>query len=41
MAAAGTAGSGLVYKRLLLKLFSDGLVSGTTHTCLGQELCQM
>jgi 2-oxoisovalerate dehydrogenase E1 component len=28
-------------ERLLLKLFSDGLVSGTTHTCLGQELCQM
>jgi TPP-dependent pyruvate/acetoin dehydrogenase alpha subunit len=28
-------------KRLLLKLFSDGLLTGTTHTCLGQELCQM
>jgi 2-oxoisovalerate dehydrogenase E1 component len=28
-------------ERLLLRLFSDGLVSGTTHTCLGQELCQM
>ena len=28
-------------ERLLLQLFSDGLVSGTTHTCLGQELCQM
>lgn len=26
---------------LLLKLFSEGLLSGTTHTCLGQELCQM
>lgn len=28
-------------EQLLLQLFSDGLVSGTTHTCLGQELCQM
>lgn len=28
-------------ERLLLRLFSDGLVSGTTHTCIGQELCQM
>lgn len=28
-------------ERLLLKLFNDGLLSGTTHTCLGQELCQM
>jgi 2-oxoisovalerate dehydrogenase E1 component len=26
---------------LLLKLFSGGLLSGATHTCLGQELCQM
>jgi 2-oxoisovalerate dehydrogenase E1 component len=26
---------------LLLQLFSRGLLSGTTHTCLGQELCQM
>jgi 2-oxoisovalerate dehydrogenase E1 component len=26
---------------LLLKLFSEGLLSGTTHTCLGQEICQM
>jgi 2-oxoisovalerate dehydrogenase E1 component len=26
---------------LLLKLFSEGLLSGTTHTCLGEELCQM
>ncbi|PYT02584.1 MAG: 2-oxoglutarate dehydrogenase [Acidobacteria bacterium] len=26
---------------LLLKLFSEGLLSGTTHTCLGQELCQI
>jgi len=28
-------------EQALLKLFSDGLLSGTTHTCLGQELCQM
>jgi 2-oxoisovalerate dehydrogenase E1 component len=28
-------------ERLLLTQFSRGLVSGTTHTCLGQELCQM
>lgn len=26
---------------LLLNLFSRGLLSGTTHTCLGQEFCQM
>ena len=26
---------------LLLDLFTKGLLSGTTHTCLGQELCQM
>lgn len=26
---------------LILDLFGRGLVSGTTHTCLGQELCQM
>lgn len=26
---------------LLLDLFGRGLLSGTTHTCLGQELCQM
>ena len=26
---------------LLLDLFSQGQLSGTTHTCLGQELCQM
>jgi 2-oxoisovalerate dehydrogenase E1 component len=26
---------------LLLRLFSEGLLSGTTHTCLGQEICQM
>jgi 2-oxoisovalerate dehydrogenase E1 component len=28
-------------EQLLLRLFSQGLLSGTTHTCLGQELCQM
>ena len=28
-------------EQLLLDLFSRGLLSGTTHTCLGQELCQM
>lgn len=28
-------------ERLILDLFGRGLVSGTTHTCLGQELCQM
>lgn len=26
---------------LLLDLFTQGLLSGTTHTCLGQEICQM
>jgi 2-oxoisovalerate dehydrogenase E1 component len=26
---------------LILELFGRGLLSGTTHTCLGQELCQM
>jgi 2-oxoisovalerate dehydrogenase E1 component len=26
---------------LILELFSKGLLSGTTHTCLGQELCQL
>jgi 2-oxoisovalerate dehydrogenase E1 component len=26
---------------LILDLFQQNLVSGTTHTCLGQELCQM
>ena len=25
----------------LLNLFGQGLLSGTTHTCIGQELCQM
>ena len=28
-------------EQALLKRFSEGLLSGTTHTCLGQELCQM
>src|SRR5689334_14709387 len=28
-------------ERLILAQFGRGLVSGTTHTCLGQELCQM
>lgn len=28
-------------EQLLLKLFGEGLLSGTTHTCLGQELCQI
>lgn len=28
-------------EQLILDLFSQGLVSGTTHTCLGQEFCQM
>lgn len=28
-------------EKLILDLFSQGLVSGTTHTCLGQELCQL
>lgn len=27
-------------ERLILDLFSRGELSGTTHTCLGQELCQ-
>lgn len=26
---------------LLLRLFAEGQLSGTTHTCIGQELCQM
>jgi 2-oxoisovalerate dehydrogenase E1 component len=26
-------------EELLLRLFSQGLLSGTTHTCIGQELC--
>ena len=28
-------------EQLLLELFTQGLLSGTTHTCIGQELCQM
>lgn len=28
-------------EQLLLDLFSQGLLSGTTHTCIGQELCQL
>lgn len=28
-------------ERLLLRLFEQGRLSGTTHTCIGQELCQM
>src|SRR5215831_4905566 len=28
-------------EQLLLDLFSEGLLPGTTHTCIGQELCQM
>ncbi|SMF95622.1 2-oxoisovalerate dehydrogenase E1 component [Methylomagnum ishizawai] len=28
-------------ERLILDLFGRGLLSGTTHTCIGQELCQM
>src|SRR5947209_1993236 len=28
-------------EELLLRLFSQGLLSGTTHTCLGEELCAM
>jgi 2-oxoisovalerate dehydrogenase E1 component len=28
-------------EKLILALFGKGLVSGTTHTCIGQELCQM
>ena len=28
-------------EQLLLELFTQGLLSGTTHTCVGQELCQM
>src|SRR5262245_2521434 len=41
-AAVYTFGS-LIRKteELLLRLFSRGLLSGTTHTCLGQELCQI
>ena len=28
-------------EQLLLDQFTRGLLSGTTHTCIGQELCQM
>ena len=28
-------------EQALLRLFSEGLLSGTTHTCIGQELCQI
>jgi 2-oxoisovalerate dehydrogenase E1 component len=28
-------------EQMLLDLFGKGLLSGTTHTCIGQELCQM
>jgi 2-oxoisovalerate dehydrogenase E1 component len=28
-------------EQTLLRLFSEGLLSGTTHTCLGQEVCQI
>ena len=28
-------------EQLLLKLFTEGQLSGTTHTCVGQELCQI
>jgi 2-oxoisovalerate dehydrogenase E1 component len=28
-------------EELILAQFSRGLLSGTTHTCIGQELCQM
>ena len=28
-------------EQTLLALFTKGVLSGTTHTCLGQELCQM
>ncbi len=28
-------------EELLLRLFSQGLLSGTTHTCIGQEVCAM
>jgi 2-oxoisovalerate dehydrogenase E1 component len=28
-------------EKLILDLFGKGLVSGTTHTCLGQEICQL
>jgi 2-oxoisovalerate dehydrogenase E1 component len=30
-----------ITEQLILDLFGRGLLSGTTHTCLGQELCAM
>ncbi len=30
-----------ITEQRILDLFGRGLVSGTTHTCIGQELCQM
>jgi 2-oxoisovalerate dehydrogenase E1 component len=30
-----------ITEQLILDLFGQGLLSGTTHTCIGQELCQM
>jgi 2-oxoisovalerate dehydrogenase E1 component len=30
-----------ITEQLILDLFGQGLLSGTTHTCLGQEFCQM
>lgn len=42
--AASLFGFGTLMRRteqLILDLFSRGLLSGTTHTCLGQELCQL
>ena len=28
-------------EQALLKMFGEGLLSGTTHTCLGEEICQI
>jgi 2-oxoisovalerate dehydrogenase E1 component len=42
--AASIYSYGLLIRKteeLLLRLFSQGLLSGTTHTCLGEELCAM
>jgi 2-oxoisovalerate dehydrogenase E1 component len=42
--AAGVFSFGLLIReteQALLRLFSEGRLSGTTHTCLGQELSQM
>ena len=30
-----------ITEQLILDLFGQGLLSGTTHTCIGQEFCQM